>query len=89
LAAVAVDPVREQRRRAYRWAKRGKRVGFLFFLAAIVLVVIGLAGDLTTGITTGATACLVLGSLFLAPSTIVGYAVNAAERDDREKGFLP
>ena len=86
---MAVDPVREQRRRAYRWAKRAKRVGFLFFLAAIVLVVIGLAGDLNTGITTGATACLVLGSVFLAPATIVGYAVNAAERDDREKGFLP
>jgi hypothetical protein len=81
------DPVREKRRRAYRLAKRGKRVGFLFFGAAIVLVVVGLAGDLSTGITTAATVCLVLGSAFLAPSTIVGYAVNAAERDDREKGF--
>lgn len=86
---MAVDPVREQRRRAYRWAKRGKRAGFLFFLLAIVLVVIGLTGDLNTGITTAATVCLVVGSALLAPATIVGYAVNAAERDDREKGFLP
>ena len=83
------DPVRAKRKRAYVLAKRAKRVGFLFFLAAIVLVVVGLAGDLSTGITTAATACLVLGSVFLAPATIVGYAVNAAERDDREKGFLP
>jgi hypothetical protein len=81
------DPIREQRRRAHKWAKQAKRLGFLFFGAAIVLVVVGLAGDLSTGITTAATVCLVLGSVFLAPATIVGYAVNAAERDDREKGF--
>ncbi len=81
------DPVRATRKRVAVQAKRAKRVGFLFFLAAIVLVVVGLAGELSTGITTAATACLILGSLFLAPATIVGYAVNAAERDDREKGF--
>ncbi|MCU1373018.1 MAG: hypothetical protein JWO68_304, partial [Actinomycetia bacterium] len=26
-------------------------------------------------------------SVFLAPAVILGYAVNAAERDDRSKGF--
>ena len=81
------DPIREQRRRAYKLAKQAKRLGFAFFGLAIVFVVVGLAGDLSTGITTAATVCLVLGSVFLAPATIVGYAVNAAERDDREKGF--
>jgi hypothetical protein len=31
------------------------------------------------------TACLVAGSLLLAPAIIVGYAVKAAEREDRER----
>ncbi len=81
------DPVRAKRKRVALLAKRAKRAGFLFFLAAIVLVVVGLAGELSTGITTAATVCLIVGSLLLAPATIFGYAVNAAERDDREKGF--
>jgi uncharacterized MAPEG superfamily protein len=82
-----MDQVRATRRRVAKQAKRAKRIGYLFFLAAVVLVVVGLAGDLSTGITTAATACLILGSVFLAPAVIIGYAVNAAERDDREKGF--
>lgn len=82
-----MDPVRDQRRRIARWVKLAKRIGYLLLLAAVIFVVIGLAGDLTTGSTAAATACLVLGSLFLAPAVILGYAVNAAERDDREKGF--
>jgi hypothetical protein len=82
-----MDEVRATRRRVAKQAKRAKRIGYLFFLAAVALVVVGLAGDLSTGITTAATACLILGSIFLAPAVIVGYAVNAAERDDREKGF--
>jgi len=31
--------------------------------------------------------CLVIGSLLLAPSIVLGYAVKAAERDDRERGL--
>ena len=29
----------------------------------------------------------VIGCILLAPSIIVGYAVKAAEREDRERGF--
>jgi hypothetical protein len=82
-----MDPVRARRTRVAGWVARGKRVGYLLLLAAVVLVVIGLVGDLTTGITTAASACLVAGALVLAPAIVLGYAVNAAERDDREKGF--
>lgn len=82
-----MDPVRARRRQVARYVKLAKRAGYLLLLGAVVAVVIGLASDLTTGITTAATICLVLGSAFLAPAVIVGYAVNAAERDDRAKGF--
>lgn len=82
-----MDPVRAQRKRVARYVKLAKRTGYLLLLGAVVFVVIGLAGDLTGTITAAATACLIAGSVFLAPAVILGYAVNAAERDDREKGF--
>lgn len=82
-----MDPVRDRRRRVARYVKLAKRTGYLLLLAAVVLVVIGLTVDLTDTITAAATACLIAGSVFLAPAVIVGYAVNAAERDDREKGY--
>lgn len=30
---------------------------------------------------------LIAGSILLAPSIVIGYAVKAAEREDREKGI--
>jgi hypothetical protein len=31
-------------------------------------------------------ACMVVGSILLAPAIVAGYAVKAAERDDLEHG---
>ena len=33
------------------------------------------------------TACLVGGSIVLAPAIVAGYAARAAEREDRERGL--
>jgi hypothetical protein len=30
---------------------------------------------------------MIVGSLLLAPAIVLGYAVKAAERDDRERGL--
>ena len=81
------DPVRTNRRRVARYVKLGKRVGYLLLLAAIVLVVVGLARNFPRGIATAATVCLIAASVVLAPAIILGYAVNAAERDDRARGL--
>ena len=81
------DPVRATRRRVAKYVKLAKRIGYLFFLASVVLVVVGLAGDFSGGIATGAIACLIVGSVLLAPAVILGYAVNAAEREDRARGL--
>jgi hypothetical protein len=43
----------------------------------------GFQGPLVTAVI----VLLVAGSILLAPSIIIGYAVKAAERDDREKGL--
>jgi hypothetical protein len=52
-----------------------------------VFVVVGLVGTFSTTVATGAIVCLIAGSIVLAPAIILGYAVNAAERDDRRRGF--
>lgn len=81
------DPVRATRARVARWVALAKRLGYLLLLAAVVIVVVGLAGDFTGAIAAGATACLVAGAVLLAPAIILGYAVKAAERDDRARGI--
>ena len=82
-----MDPVRATRRRVAGYVGWAKRVGYLLLLAAIVLVVIGLVGTFSGGIAVGAAGCLIAGGIVLAPAIILGYAVNAAERDDRARGL--
>lgn len=81
------DPVRATRARVATWVSLAKRIGYLLLLVAIVVVVVGLATDLSSGVTTAATVCLVAGAVLLGPAIILGYAVSAAERDDRERGL--
>jgi len=77
------DPVRERRARIARLVSLGKRVGYGLYAVAIVLFAVGLLGRYTTAITTTIVACLVVGSLVLAPAIVFGYGVRAAEREDR------
>jgi hypothetical protein len=49
--------------------------------------VIGFAVGFTGPLVTVVVGCLVIGSLLLAPSIVLGYAVKAAEREDRERGL--
>jgi hypothetical protein len=80
------DPVRARRDAVRRWAKLGKRTGYSLFLASIVLFVIGFVDRFTNGLVSVIVACLVVGSVLLAPTIVLGYAVNAAEREDRAAG---
>jgi len=49
--------------------------------------VIGLITDFGGWVTALVIGSLVAGSLVLAPAIVFGYAVKAAERDDRERGL--
>ena len=80
---ATTDPVRARRQRIGRLAATARKVGFALFGLALVVVVVGLFTSLTGAVTAVATACLVLGSLLLAPGIVIGYGVRAAERDDR------
>ena len=86
-AGPPVDPVRERRARIARWVALGQRLGYGLFLLAIGLFVVGFATGFDGLVGPAVVACLVVGSLVLAPAIVFGYAVKAAERDDRERGL--
>ncbi|MGH9119406.1 MAG: hypothetical protein ACRD0A_16495 [Acidimicrobiales bacterium] len=81
------DPVRARRARIAAAARLGQRLGYGLFLASLVLLVVGFATSFTTVLVGVTTACLVGGSIVLAPAIIAGYAARAAERDDRRRGL--
>jgi hypothetical protein len=80
------DPIRARRARISRLTTIGQRAGYLLYAVAAVAFFVGLTigfgGALVAVIEIG----LVVGSLLLAPSIILSFAVRAAERDDREHG---
>jgi hypothetical protein len=83
----SADPVIIRRRRLARWADRGQRAGYALFGMAIVLFVVGFVVGFASGVVTAVVAVLVAGSMVLAPAIVVGYAVRAADREDRDRGI--
>lgn len=79
------DPVLAQRARMSRLASLGQRIGYALFGIALVAfflaMVTGFAGWAVWTIMTA----LGVGSLVLAPAIVLGYAVKAAAREDRER----
>jgi hypothetical protein len=80
---VTPDPVAARRARIGRLAAAGRKLGFALYGLALVVVIAGVATTFTDTVAAVATACLVVGSILLAPAIVVGYGVRAAERDDR------
>jgi hypothetical protein len=81
------DPVRARRQQVARWSLLANRVGYLCYGLAIAVFVIGFAVGFTPAVVTIVVASLIVGSALLLPSIILGYAVKAAEREDRERGM--
>jgi hypothetical protein len=85
-AGAANDPVLARRARIARLVEVGQRVGYGLFGLAIVLFVVGFVAGYSGALVAVIVASLVVGSLVLAPAIVFGYAVKAAEREDREAG---
>ena len=83
----ADDPVRARRARIARWSLLANRIGYLLFALAVALFVIGFLVGFTGPVVTVIVASMVVGSLLLAPSIVLGYAVKAAEKEDRARGL--
>lgn len=82
----ADDPIRVRRAKIARAATMAQRVGYALFGVAIVVFFIGFFAGFTGGVVTIIVALMIAGSALLAPAIITGYAVKAAEREDRENG---
>ncbi len=87
MAGQPVDPVRARRRQVARWTLLANRAGYLLLAVALATFVVGFAVGFNGAVSAVVIACLVAGSLLLAPAIVLGYAVKAAERDDRKRGF--
>lgn len=81
------DPILVRRRRIARWADAGQRGGYLAFGLAVVLFVVGFATGFPGWMVSAVVGLLLVGSVLLAPAIVFGYAVRAAEREDRERGL--
>ena len=79
------DPVLVRRRQLERLANLGQRVGYVFLLLAVIGFFAGLASSYATW---GTVVIVAMGlcTLTLAPAIVLGYAVKAAAREDRQHG---
>lgn len=79
------DPVLAQRARMASLASLGQRVGYALFGLALGAFFVGLVTGFGSWTVWLVIAALGVGSLVLAPAIVLGYAVKAAAREDRER----
>jgi archaellum biogenesis protein FlaJ (TadC family) len=82
-----VDPVRARRARVAKWTRLANRAGYVLLAAAVVLFFVALLTEFSGTMATLVVVALVAACVLLAPTIILGYAVKAAEREDRERGI--
>lgn len=80
------DPVRQRRAQVARWTLLANRLGYLLLALAVALFFTALAVGFNSTMAVLVIVALVAACVLLAPSIILGYAVKAAEREDRERG---
>ncbi len=85
--APSADPVRIKRAKIAKWTLLANRVGYLFVALAMALFFMAFVLGFTAVMATLVIISLVIGCVLLAPSIVLGYAVKAADRDDRERGL--
>lgn len=83
----AIDPVRARRAQVARWTLLANRVGYVLLAVAVALFFVALMLGFSAVLATLVIVAMVLSFLLLAPSIVLGYAVKAADRDDRERGL--
>ena len=84
---MSVDPVRARRARIARLVAVGQRVGYGLFALAIVLFVVGFVTSASTADHRRDRRVPRRRLARARPAIVFGYAVKAAEREDRERGL--
>ena len=81
------DPVRRRRAQVARWTLMANRIGYLLLAVAVALFFAALAVGFSATMATLVLVALIAACMLLAPSIVLGYAVKAAEREDRGRGL--
>jgi len=76
------DPILARRAQFSTAADWGKKLGYSLFGLAMVAFFVGLFTSFNDAWGWIVIGSLILGSVFLLPTIIIGYAVKAAYRDD-------
>jgi hypothetical protein len=77
------DPVLRRRARVVRLSTAGKRLGYACFALAMVLFFVGLVLQLPGWAVGSVVGAMLVGSVVLLPSIILGYGAKAADKEDR------
>ena len=81
-----IDPVLVRRARYAALATLGLRIGYLLLAVAVIAFIAGFATGFPAVWVGLSVAGLIGTCIVLPPAIIVGYAVKAAEREDRAAG---
>jgi uncharacterized membrane protein len=85
MSAPSPDPVLARRSRIAFWVSIGKKCGYGLYLVSIVGFFVSRVVRMTDAWVALIIGSMLIGSVFLIPAIIFGYAVKAAEREDRQR----
>ena len=77
------DPCPSESRTRRNIANIGKRLGYSCYFGALILFLINFYAPSSSLWTSLTVAAIIVGSVLLAPAIILGYAANAAEREEQ------
>jgi hypothetical protein len=87
MSAPIDDPVRARRAKVAQWTLLANRIGYVLLAVAVALFFVALMVGFNATLATLVIVTMVASFVLLAPSIVLGYAVKAADRDDRERGL--
>jgi uncharacterized membrane protein len=74
-----------RRKQASLIANTGRKIGYSIFFLALIIFAIGFTVEFNNLVAKTLTVLLIVGSIVLAPSILLHYAVRGAEREEKEQ----
>ena len=74
-----------RRKQASLIANTGRKIGYSIFFLALIIFAIGFTVEFNNLVAKTLTVLLIVGSVVLAPSILLHYAVGGAEREENEQ----
>ena len=79
------DSLAMRRKQASLIANTGRKIGYSIFFLALIIFAIGFTVEFNNLVAKTLTVLLIVGSIVLAPSILLHYAVRGAEREEKEQ----